>query len=178
MISEGYRTHSRVTVPMNFKKNPTFFFFFRNSCSLDFGDPGCHPDTLIDLANSDLASRDLVETICMICEGNRTHRDVTGPMNFKSRTFFFFGKSCCRCFGAPGCHQSTLFDLANTAGASKNSLETICMFSEGYRTQRGVTGPMNFKKSGDFFSETRAPGILGRWLPFKYFNRPCKQCSG
>ena len=35
------------------------------------------------------------------------------------------------------------------------------MFSEGYRTQRGVTGPMNFKKSADFFSETRAPGILG-----------------
>ena len=34
------------------------------------------------------------------------------------------------------------------------------MISEGYRTHEGVTGPMKFKKSG-FFSENRAPGILG-----------------
>ena len=64
-------------------------------------------------------------------------------------------------FGAPGCHPSTLIDLANTALASKNSVKTICMISEGYRTHRGVTGPMNFKKSGGFFSENCAPGILG-----------------
>ena len=83
---------------MNFKKPDVFFF--RNSCSLDFGDPGCHPDTLIDLANSDLASRDLVETICMICEGYRTHRGVTGPMNFKSMTFFFLEKRAPGDFGA------------------------------------------------------------------------------
>ena len=35
------------------------------------------------------------------------------------------------------------------------------MISEIYRTHRGVTGSMNFKKSGHFFSENRAPGILG-----------------
>ena len=36
------------------------------------------------------------------------------------------------------------------------------MISEGYRTNRGITGPMNFKKSGRFFfSENRAPGFLG-----------------
>ena len=36
------------------------------------------------------------------------------------------------------------------------------MISEGYRTHRGVTGPMNFKKNQEFFfSEIRAPGILG-----------------
>ena len=36
------------------------------------------------------------------------------------------------------------------------------MFSEGYRFHRGVTGPMNFKKIMTFFfSEIRAPGILG-----------------
>ena len=64
----------------------------------DFGAPGCHPSTLIDLANSDLASRDLVETICMICEGNRTHRGVTIPMNLKKKDFFF-GKSCSLGFG-------------------------------------------------------------------------------
>ena len=35
------------------------------------------------------------------------------------------------------------------------------MISEGYRTHRGVTGAMNFKKSGGFFSENPARGILG-----------------
>ena len=35
------------------------------------------------------------------------------------------------------------------------------MISGGYRTHRGVTGPMNFKKSGGFFSENPARGILG-----------------
>ena len=64
-------------------------------------------------------------------------------------------------FGAPGCHASTLIDFANTDLASRCPVKPICMFSEGYRTNRGVTGPMNFKKSGRFFSENRAPGILG-----------------
>ena len=64
-------------------------------------------------------------------------------------------------FGAPGCHPSNLIDLANTALASKSSLKTICLISSGHRTDRGVTGPMNFKKSGGFFSENRARGILG-----------------
>ena len=103
----------------------------------------------------------------MICEGYRTHRGVTGPMNFKSRTFFF-GKSCSRSFGAPGCHQRTLFDLANTTGASKNSVETICMFSEGYRTQRGVTGPMNLQKIIRIFF--RKLVLQGYWDPGCHLN--------
>ena len=73
----------------------------------------------------------------------------------------FFGKSCSRGYGAPGCHPGTLFDLVNTAVASGGSKKPICMVSEGYRTHRVVTGPMNFKKIGRFFSENRAPGILG-----------------
>ena len=64
-------------------------------------------------------------------------------------------------FGAPNCYLSTLIDLANTALASKKSVATICMFCEVYRSNRGVTGPMNFKKIRTFFSETRAPGVLG-----------------
>ena len=64
-------------------------------------------------------------------------------------------------FGAPGCHPSTLIDLANTALASRSSLKAKCMISSGYRTHRGVTGPMNFKKPGGFFSENPARGILG-----------------
>ena len=36
------------------------------------------------------------------------------------------------------------------------------MISEGYRANSSVTGSMNFKKNQDiFFSEIRAPGILG-----------------
>ena len=73
---------------------------------------------------------------------------------------FFSGKSCFQDFGAPGCHPVTLIDLANTALASKWSVEPKSMISEGYRNHRGVAGPMKFKKSG-FFPENRAPGILG-----------------
>ena len=137
-------------------------FFFGKSCSRDFGAPGCNPCTLIDLANTALASKSLVKPICMILKGYRTNRVVTGPMNFKkSGRFFFFGKSCSRDFGAPGCNPCTLIDLANTALDSKGLVKPICMISKGYRTNRVVTGPMNFKKKDVFFSENRAPGILG-----------------
>ena len=65
-------------------------------------------------------------------------------------------------FWGPGCHLNTLIDLANNALASKGSVKTICFFPEGYRNQRGVTGPMNFRKTDVFFfPENRAPGILG-----------------
>ena len=134
---------------MNFKKSGRFFS--GKSCSRDFGAPGCHPGTLIDLVNVALDSRDSVETLCMIWEGCRTQRVVTGPMNFK-KSGFFFGKSCSRIFGAPGCHPSTLIDFENTALAKKGSVKTKCMIAEVYRTHSVVTGPMNFKKSGHFFS--------------------------
>ena len=75
--------------------------------------------------------------------------------------FFFWENRAPRGFGAPGCHPDTLIDLENIALVSKHSAENICMISEGYRTHRGVTGPKNFKKSGGFFSEIRAPGVLG-----------------
>ena len=125
-FSGGYRTHRGVTGSTNFKKSGGFFF--GKSCTRDFGGPVCHPSTFIDLSNTALVNKSLLKTICMISEGYRTHRGVTGPMNFKSWTFlFFFGKSCSRGFGAPGCHQSTLFDLANTALASINCRKPICM---------------------------------------------------
>ena len=88
MISESYRTHRGFTGPMNFKKKGRFFFF-RKSCSRDFGAPACHPITLIDFVNTALASKGSVETICMIWEGCRTHRAVTGPINFKKSRGFF-----------------------------------------------------------------------------------------
>ena len=71
-------------------------------------------------------------------------------MKFKKKDVFS-GKSCSRGFGAPGCHPGTLIDLVHTALASKIFVQPKCMISEGYRTHGGVTGPMNFKKSGRFF---------------------------
>ena len=64
-------------------------------------------------------------------------------------------------FWDPGCHACNLIDLVNTALTSRDSADIICMISEGYKAHRGVTGPMNFKKLGHFFSENRAPGTLG-----------------
>ena len=86
--------------------------------------------TLFDLANTVLASKGSVETICMNSVGYRNHRAVTGPMSFKKITTF------CRKTVLPGfwgtwLYQSTLFDLANTVLASKGSVETICMNSVG-----------------------------------------------
>ena len=153
---------------MNFKKGR--FFFFGKSCSRDFGAPGCHPRTLICFANTALASKASVETICMFWEGWRTHRGVNGSMNFKKiRTFF--GKSCSRDFGAPGCHPSTLFDFINTALAGKSSVKTKCMIAEVYRTHSVVTGPMNFKKIRTFFfRKFMLPGFWATWLPSRHVN--------
>ena len=105
----------------------------------------------------------------MIWEGGRTHRDVTGPMNFK-KPGFFSGKSCSRIFGAPGCHPSTLIDFANTALVSKSYVEPKCMISERYRTHGGVTGPMKFKKKDVFFWKIVLPGFRGSWLPCMHSN--------
>ena len=98
-------------------------------------------------------------------EGCRTHRGVNGSLNFKKKNMIFFGNSWSRNFGAPGCHPSTLIDVANTALASKSSVETKCMIAEVYRTHGVVNGPMNFKKSGRFFRKVMLPGVWGTWLP-------------
>ena len=108
-----------------------------------------YQSTLFDLANFVLASKGSAKTICVNSVGYRTHRAVTDPMSFK-KSRRFVGKPCSRAFGAPGCHQRILLDLADTVLASKGSVETICMNSVGYRTHRAVTGPMSFKKSRRF----------------------------
>ena len=108
--------------------------------------------TLFDLSNTVLAGKGSVETIFMNSVSYRTQRAVTGPMSFK-KSRRFVGKSCSRDFGAPGCHPSTLIDIVPTALASKCSVKTICLISEGYRTHRAVTGPMSFKKSRRFFGK-------------------------
>ena len=123
-----------------------------------------YQSTLFDLANTVLASKSSVETICMNSVGYRTHRAVTGPMSFK-KSRRFVGKPCSRDFGAPGCHPSTLIDIVHTALAIKCSVKTICLISEGCRTHRPVTGPMSFKKSRRFVGKPcsrvfGAPGYI------------------
>ena len=157
LISEGYRTHRAVTGPMSFKKSRRFC---RKIVLSGFWGTWLYQSTLFDLANTVLAKKSFVETICMNSVGYRTHRAVTGPMSFK-KSRRFVGKPCSRDFGAPGCHSSSLFDIVHTALASKCSVKTICLISEGYRTHRAVTGPMSFKKKHDVLSENRDPGFLG-----------------
>ena len=127
MNSVGYRTHRAVTDPMSFKKSRRFV---GKPGSRGFGAPGCLPSTLIDIVHIALAIKCSVKTICLISEGYRTHGAVIGPKSFK-KSRQFVGKPCSRVFGAPGCHQSTLFDLANTVLAIKGSVKTICMNSVG-----------------------------------------------
>ena len=122
-----------------------------------------YQSTLFDLANTVLASKGSVETICMNSVSYRTHRAVTGPMSFKKITTF------CRKTVLPGLwgtwlFQSALFDLANTGLPNKSSVETICMNSVSYRTHRAVTGPMSFKKITTFCRKTVLPGLWGTWL--------------
>ena len=63
-------------------------------------------------------------------------------------------------------HPSTLFDFKNTALPNSGSVKSECMIAEVYRTHSVVTGPMNFKKSGRFFSrKVMLPGVWGTWLP-------------
>ena len=88
--------------------------------------PGCHACNLIDLVNTALASRASAKNICMISEGYKAHRGVTGPMSLK-KIGHFFGNSCSRGFGALGCHPSILIDLVNVALDSGDSVETISM---------------------------------------------------
>ena len=103
----------------------------------------------------------------MISEGYRTHGGVTRPMNFKKGRFF--RKILLPGFRGSSLPYNTLIDFINTALANKGSLKPICMISEGYRNHGGVTGPMKFKKR-TFFSENRALGFCGPWLPCKHFN--------
>ena len=123
-----------------------------------------YQSTLFDFANTVLASKGSVETICMNSVGYRTHRAVNGPMSFK-KSPRSVGKPCSRVYGAPGCHPSTLIDIVHTALASKSSAKTISLISEGYRTHRAVTGPMSFKKSRRFVGKScsrdfGAPGYI------------------
>ena len=160
MNSVSYRTQRAVTGPMSFKKSRRFC---RKILLPGFWGTWLYQSFLFDLANTVLASKGSVETICMNSVGYRTHRAVTGPMSFK-KTRRFVGKTCSRDFGARGCHPSSLIDIVHTALASKCSVKTICLISEGYRTHRAVTGPMSFKKNTTFCRKIVLPGFWGTWL--------------
>ena len=96
MISVTYRTHCHWSD--EFQKITTFC---RKIVLPGFWGTWLYQSTLFDIANTVLASKGSVETICMNSVGYRTHRAVTGPMSFK-KSRRFVGKSCSRVFGAPG----------------------------------------------------------------------------
>ena len=138
--------------------------FCRKTVLPGFWGTRLYQSTLIDLAKTVLASKGSVETICINSVSYRTPRAVTGPMSFKKITTFC-RKTVLPGFGAPGCHPSTLIDFLHTAFASKCSVKTICLISEGYRAHRAVTGPMSFKKSRRFVGKScsrvfGAPGYI------------------
>ena len=66
----------------------------------------------------------------MICEGCRTHRAVTGPMNLK-KSGGFFRKIVLPGFWGPWLQSEHLIDFANAALSSKDPVEPIYMISEG-----------------------------------------------
>ena len=74
--------------------------------------------TLFDLANTVLASKSSVETICMNSVVYRIHRAVTGPMSVK-KSRRFVGKSCSRDFGAPGYIKAPHLTLQTLFGLKK-----------------------------------------------------------
>ena len=98
MNSVGCRNHRAVTGPMSFKKITRFC---RKIVLPSFWGNWLIQRTLFDLANTVLANKSSVETICMNSKSYRTHRAVTGQMSFK-KSPRFVGKSCSQVFGAPG----------------------------------------------------------------------------
>ena len=142
MNSVVYRTHRAVTGAMSFKKSRRFV---GKSCSRDFGAPGYIKalyltlQTLFWLVRS---SRDYIHEFSGLQNPSSCHwSDEFRKITTSCRKTVLPG------FGAPGCHPSTLIGIVHTALASKCSVKTICLISEGYRSHRVVTGPMSFKKS-------------------------------
>ena len=123
-VSGSNSSHMDVTGPMNFEKK--LGPFFAKSCYRDFAATICHPSTFLDLANTALAKRRSVNTICLVSGRDSTHMVVTSPVNSKQPGSYFRGNSWSRNFAVPICHPSTLIDLSNTALVEKQFLKTIC----------------------------------------------------
>ena len=81
MVSGSEITHMVVTSPVNSKQPGRFFL--GNSWSRKFAVPSCHSNTFIDLANTFLANKRPLETICTVSGSKSTHMGVTGTTNFK-----------------------------------------------------------------------------------------------
>ena len=127
-----------------------------------FGAPGCHPSTLIDLVKTALASKCSVKTICLISEGCRTHRAVTGPMSFK-KSRRFVGKSRSRVFGAPGYMKSLYLTLQTLLWLVKFSKDHMHEFI-GLENPKSCHWSDEFQKITTFCRKIVLPGFWGTWL--------------
>ena len=106
-----------------------------------------YQSTLFDLANTVLASKCSVETICMNSVSYRTHCHWSDEFQ---KITTFCRKTVLPRFWGTWLPSNTLIDIVHTALASKFYVKTMCLISEGYRTHRAVTGPRSFKKSRRF----------------------------
>ena len=141
--------------------------FCRKTVLTGFGAPGCHPSTLIDIVHTALASKCSVKTICLISEGYRTHRAVTGPMSFK-KTRRFVGKSCSRDFGAPGYIKTLYLTLQTLFWLEGSSRDHMHEFN-GLQNPLSCHWSDEFQKITTFCRKTVLPGIWGPLLPSKHF---------
>ena len=164
MNSVGYRTNRAVTGPMSFKKSRSIV---GKQCSRVFGASGCHPSTLIDIVHTALASKCSVKTICLISEGYRTHRAVTGPMSFK-KSRRFVGKSCSRVFGAPGYTKALYLTLQTLFWLEGSCRDHMHEFN-GLQNPSSCHWSDEFRKITTFRWKTVLPGFWGPLLPSKHF---------
>ena len=127
-----------------------------------------YQSTLFDLANTVLASKVSVKTICLVSEGYRTHRAVTGPMSFK-KLRRFVGKSCSRVFAAPGYIKSLYLTLQTLFWLERFFRDHMHEFS-GLQNPSSCHWSDEFQKITTFCRKTVLQGFWGTWLPSKQIN--------
>ena len=117
-----------------------------------------YQSTLFDLANTVLASKGPVETICMNSVGYRTHRAVTGPMSFK-KSRRFVGKPCSRGFGAPGYIKALYLTLQTLFWLKKKLCRDHMHEFRGLQNPSSCHWSDEFQKITTFCRKTMLPGF-------------------
>ena len=124
MVLGSDSTQMLVASPVNSKQ--TGRFFSGKMWSQTSAVPSCQPGTFIDLANTVLANKCFVKTLCMVSGSDSTQMLVASPVRSKQTGRFFSGKMWSQIFAVPSCHRCTLIDLLNTALVNKRSVNKIC----------------------------------------------------
>ena len=158
-VWESCTTHAGITGPMKFKKAGPFFgwSYSRNLMPLV---------AIQSLLLSWQTLHWLID-IPWRAYPNEEFERATQPMNgslvqwSSKNQDLFFRIIVLPDFAAPSCLSNTLIELTNFALAYRHSVKTIWRVWESNTKHGGVNGPMNFKRSGPFFSDNRTPGFCG-----------------